>query len=68
MVSQCSLLMTIVHLPAAGKVLKSKKNKLAFQECFIVPVGAANLCHHTLEGIINKKYVALKLRVTTPLP
>jgi len=40
-------------------------NKLAFQEYFIVPVGAANFreavrigaeCYHTLKGIIKKKY------------
>jgi len=40
-------------------------NKLAFQEYFIIPVGAATFkeamrigaeCYHTLKGIINKKY------------
>jgi enolase len=40
-------------------------NKLAFQEYFIIPVGAANFkeamrigaeCYHTLKGIIKKKY------------
>merc|ERR1712129_358392 len=40
-------------------------NKLAFQEYFIIPVGAATFkealqigaeCYHTLKGIIKKKY------------
>merc|ERR1711967_29543 len=40
-------------------------NKLAFQEYFIIPVGAANFseamrigaeCYHTLKGIIKKKF------------
>jgi len=40
-------------------------NKLAFQEYFIIPVGAATFseamqigaeCYHTLKGIIKKKF------------